>query len=344
MSLRDLPKSLIDSVVEIATESQHKHEKQTSKLIEQGLKRFGVKAVDDLTENDQKALHAWVQMQLTESSCGCESDMTEDDMPGDSVYHKDGDEDAEKKKELDEDDKEDSLKESIALRADEIATNGAVGVTDPENQLPVHADVLKDTSVDGKHEFRLFVQFNTNSLPVIVPPVTLPGAPTVDALRDVVEGLPFFCDVCEKALTDAMDIPHERPEHAGVVSEAAVVSDVDRKRVALIRRFFGNSKVYITENNRVYTVAVYSDKHPGKEVELDVALDPSPKAVGKFVWKVSQNRPGYQGAEDLTPHPDVISAPFLPGDEQKSIQALQTLLNSVSRKIRAGEYEFDDSL
>ena len=257
MSLRDLPKSLIDSVVEITTESQHKHEKQTSKLIEQGLKRFGVKSVSDLTENDQKALHAWVQIQLAESSCHCGSDMTEDDMPGDSVYHKDGKEDAEKKKELDEseaaqaavkaelkklgktlgelspEEKKDlfnrvdarvsakneasdaDIYEGVALDADEIATNGAVGVTDPENQLPVHADVLKDTSVDGKHEFRLFVQFNTNSLPVIVPPVTLPGAPTVDALRDIVEGLPFFCDVCEKALTDAMDIPHNRPEHKG---------------------------------------------------------------------------------------------------------------------------------
>ncbi|NBV28358.1 hypothetical protein EBS02_04975 [bacterium] len=261
MSLRDLPKSLIDSVVEITTESQHKHDKQTSKLIEQSLKRFGVKSVSDLTENDQKALHAWVQIQLTESSCGCESDMTEDDMPGDSVYHKDGKEDAEKKTELDESEAAqavvkaelkklgktlgelspeekkdlfnrvdarvtakneasacdilDDIYEGMTLEANEIATNGAVGVTDAESQLPVHADVLKDTSVDGKHEFRLFVQFNTNSLPVIVPPVTLPGAPTVDALRDVVEGLPFFCDVCEKALTDAMDIPHNRPEHKG---------------------------------------------------------------------------------------------------------------------------------
>jgi hypothetical protein len=344
-SIKELPKSLVDSVSNILEKSVKVTTKVHNSIASEGLKKFGVSKVESLTEAQKKQYYSWLQLRLQEAACGCGEDVAEDDMPGDAPFHKDGNEDSEKKKEIDEEEAEDEIKESVALDADELAVNGAVGVTDVDEQYPVHADVIKDSSpLLGTTEYRLFAQFNTNTLPQIVPPVTLPGAPSVDALRSVVEGLPWFCQVCEKALTDAADLPHQRPEHAGVVSEAAVISDVDRKRVALIRRIFSNSKVYILENNRVYQVTIHSDKEQGKEVELEISLDPSPKAVGKFVWKASQNRAGYQGAPELTPHADVISTPFLPGDAQKSVQALQTLLNTVSSKIRAGEYEFDDSL
>lgn len=321
MSFRDLPKSLIDSVVEITTESQHTHQKQTNRLIEQGLKRFGAKAINDLSENDQKALHAWVQIQLTESSCGCDSDIAEDDMPGDSVYHKDGDEEAEKKKELDEEDED--LKESIALGADEIATNGAVGVTDPDNQYPVHADVLKDTSVDGKHEYRLFVQFNTNNLPTIVPPVTLPGSPTVDALRDVVEGLPFFCDVCEKALVSASDVPHERPEHKGAsVSEAYVPTIYDKKVVQLMKSTLKLKKSVDVEDYISSGVHVKSFTAKINDLYVTAHERPSKNQPGKSEWYIHQELGTY-------PIDPISSLPFPAGDVVKGLSALKSALNKV---------------
>lgn len=102
MSLRDLPKSLIDAVCEVVSDSVENRQKLASDLHAEGLRRFGVKRESQLTEADQKALHAWVQIKIEESSCGCGEDMTkEDHMPGDeALYNK-----ANKiKKQMDEDD------------------------------------------------------------------------------------------------------------------------------------------------------------------------------------------------------------------------------------------------
>lgn len=282
MSFKDLPKSLIDAATEVVETSAKNDDALALSIIKEGLKRFGLKNQSSLTEEQEKILYSWCKKEfdarkLEEQSCHCDDMMSEDDMPGDEVFHVDGDEDAEKKKELGENEdvmvaetityqvfvggklesshstendaknrvknlnwfwknrtkepfapelksqkpkieikQKKSLNENVAIAPHELATNGAVGVSDADAQMPVHVDVLKDSNpVDGSHEYRLFVQFNTNGMPSIVPPVTLPGAPTVESLRDIVEGLPYYGEAVEKALSEASDIPHERPEHKG---------------------------------------------------------------------------------------------------------------------------------
>ena len=204
-TIRDLPKSLLDAASEVIATARTAHLELKEKTLADGLKYLGVASTDNLTEQQSNRLYNWIQTRLQETSCvSVESDIK-------PLLATTGDMSAVN------DSKQDfSLSEGIAIDADEVATNGAVGVTNTMTQPPIHADVLRDFSpVEGKTEFRLFVQFNTNTLPIIIPPVTLPGAPTLDSLRGIVEGLPFFCAVCEKALADAADIPHERPEHRG---------------------------------------------------------------------------------------------------------------------------------
>lgn len=417
-SIRNLPKSLINDVSDVLTKSQQSQIITKKKIFSEGLKRFGASSISELSESDVKAFYSWVQSKLQEASCGCEEDVTEDDMPGDAPFHKHGDEEGEKKKEIDEEDLEDtvvaesissstkskiaahlsklastprgkdranvanqilnlmgkdsstkgtkfekafgkvlplatqysasasdlekavekalsSLNESIALDADEIATNGAVGVTDADEQLPVHADVLRDSDpVDGKTQFRLFVQFNTNTLPLIVPPVTLPGAPTLDALRDVVEGLPFYCDVCERALSSASDLPHEEPTHSGeTVSEAVTPSQADRLVVASVKRLLKTNDVTIISNNSEYLARIPSSTK-GEFHHLHIRLEPSQKRLGKQNWVVYD-----KGAEDPDPTvdlkhaPPAASLPFDLGDPMVSMRKLQELLSQVSKNI-----------
>lgn len=258
MTFSNLPKSLIDSVAQIMNDSSMKHKELEQKLTNLALKKFNAKSIDSLSESDQKAVHAWVQIKLQESSCGCESNLPEDHMPNDDVLYKNGkmkgdlgeeekadkdhdgdgeiessedeylgsrdkaikkaiasEENDSEPEEVSEDD-EIELHENIAIAPDEVATNGAVGVRSAEDALPIHADVLRDSNpVDGTAELRLFVQWPTNVMPQIIPPPTLPGAPSLDALREICEGLPFYGDVLENALSSAADVPHERPENLG---------------------------------------------------------------------------------------------------------------------------------
>jgi hypothetical protein len=371
MSLRNLPKSLIDSVQSVLTSSSTQKSQLYSQVFAEGLKHFGVLSLKDLTEAELKAFHAWTQIRLAEADCHCNVD--EDDMPGDAPYHKGGDENSDKKTELGEgeaaqsavaaelkklgkslgelspEEKKDlfnkvdarvnakneasdcDIYEGISLDADEIATNGAVGVTDADEQLPVHADVLKDsTPVEGKTEYRLFVQFNTNTLPVIVPPVTLPGAPTIDALRDIVEGLPFFCDVCERALSAAADLPHESPKHSGeVVSEAVTLSQTDRLVIASIKRLTQVSDVTVVNNNTEYLVTI------SPENKITIRLEPSTKRLGKLNWAIHHVFPSEKDyASALSKSvPSQTSLPFDQGDVAVSIRKLQELLRSVSPDI-----------
>lgn len=357
-SIKDISKSLVAAVSDVVSKSSDRRAKLEKTVFSEALKKFNVSSASKLAEHDKKAFYAYVQTQLTEAECSCDS-MDEDDMPGDEIYHKSGDKDAEKKKNLGEnEDEEDSsveapdseekddleercwdgYKPTPGVKAyepgscvkedvdpDELSTNGAVGVTDASKQFPVHADVLKDSSpVDGTTEYRLFAQFNTNTLPQIVPPVTLPGAPTVEALRDIVEGLPWFCDACETALFNASDLPHQRPEHAVVdtseaITEAAVVTDLDKKTISLIRRTVQNAKVGVIKNNISYSVEV--EEHNAK---LTVSLEPSPKAPGKLAWVVHDNS-GVQAP--------IFSAIFVQGDERTSLLKLQTLLGDVARRV-----------
>lgn len=203
-TIRDLPKSLVDAASEVITTARTAHLELKEKTLADGLKYLGVSSKENLTEQQANSLYAWMLARLQEATCvSGEPSIKQSPIDARDTPVVDSNQDL-------------SLSEEIALDADEVATNGALGVTDAMTQLPIHADVLRDSSpVEGTTEFRLFVQFNTNTLPIIIPPVTLPGAPTLDSLRGIVEGLPFFCAVCEKALADAADIPHERPEHRG---------------------------------------------------------------------------------------------------------------------------------
>lgn len=320
MGLKDLPNSLVTAVAEVVSKSSQAKQRLAEELFDEALQKFGVKSVSELTESDLKILSDWVQNQynhrssLFESSCGCDSEksVNEDDMPGDSVYHKDGEESGEKKKELDEEDEDsesvvaedsrsDSLKvvrsalasseikskvsahlskitsapkgkeranvankilnllgkdsgflnrqnvkfnkalgkvvllatdskanladlesavkkalaalnESVAQFSDEIATDGAVGVADAALALPKHADVIRDCSpAEGTSEYRLLIQFATNEGTQIVPPTSLPGAPTIADLRTLVAGLPYYNEKIEDALLAAEAIFDESP-------------------------------------------------------------------------------------------------------------------------------------
>jgi hypothetical protein len=298
MSIKDLPQSLIQATEEVMSSSSEHTKNLSKKIFSEGLKKFNVSDVNQLSDSDQKAFFSWAQNEFnkrhskikvineqmtddqkfsalsiiphvstrrmdggksvdlelmgktlaskvnakntsnaititpegerllkskgitnldktmrmrifseSENKCGCEK-VQEDDMPGDEILHKDGDQDGEKKKDLGEmEDNTHKLTENISIAPDQLAVNGAVGCLDADSQMPIHADVLRDTSpVDGKTELRLFVQFNTNSLPVIVPPVVLPGAPDINSLREIVEDLPIFCDVVERALVSFVDV------------------------------------------------------------------------------------------------------------------------------------------
>lgn len=211
MSFKDLSKSLVDSVNEVVVKSNQHRENFTKKIFEQGLKMFNANNINDLSETEQKMLYSWAFNAINESSCGC-SDVAEDDMPDDSVYHKTESSVSEDTTTEDTDD----LKENVILTPDQLHTNTAVGVRDVNKAMPIHADVLKDSSpMDGKTEYRLFVQFNTNTLPIIVPPVTLPGAPSVEALKQVVEGLPYYGEAIQNALVNATDVPASQPQFKG---------------------------------------------------------------------------------------------------------------------------------
>jgi hypothetical protein len=196
MPINDLPKSLVDSVIEVVTKSEENHNTTIQRIVSEGLAHFGVTCISELSEGDQKALHAWTQIRLAEEGCSCGSqEVEEDDMPGDAPFHKDGDEDGEEKKDLGE---------SVALEADEIATNGAVGVADATQALPKHADVIQDTDpYTGTTQYRLLIQYATNNGTQIYPPVSLPGAVSVADLRTLVQGLPEFNEAIDQALVHA---------------------------------------------------------------------------------------------------------------------------------------------
>lgn len=420
-SIKELSKSLIDAVTEVVTDSIKVKSNVEKTLAAEGLRKFGVSEVSKLSEDDRKRYYSWLQLKLQEASCGCGEDVTEDDMPGDAPFHKDGEEDAEKKKDLGEEESDDelseavssstkskiaghlskltstprgkdranvanailnlmgkdssvkgtkfekafgkvlplatkyganpeelekavdraleALNESIALEADEIATNGAVGVTDADEQLPVHVDVIRDSNpLSGTTEYRLFAQFNTNTLPQIVPPVVLPGAPTLDALRDVVEGLPWYCDECARALADAADVPHERPEHAGVVAEALTLSQTDRLVVASIKRILKTTDVTVIYNNTEYLARIGS-KEQGEFYHLGIVLEPSSKRLGKLNWAVYD-----QTISDQDPNSNqrlaapLFSLPFDQGDIALSVRKLQEVLQIAAKGVASGSY------
>ena len=212
MSFKNLPSSLINSVVDILTQSNIDEQAIVSSVVADGLAAFGVSSIDDLKESDQKAFQSWAQKEIeTRRSQKLVSEKGADS--GEDAVCNCVEEEMASTGGVD-------IAENIAIGSDELAHNGAVGVRSTTKE-PVHADVLTDTTVtEGKREYRLLVQFPTNERCVIVPPVTLPGAPTVEALKTVVEGLPYYSKVIEKALEAAMNPPHTQPQFSGDSAKA----------------------------------------------------------------------------------------------------------------------------
>lgn len=105
---------------------------------------------------------------------------------------------------------ENELKEGIAIEPDEVATNGAVAMGDAENAQPIHVDVLRDASPEtAKNEFRLLLQYATKDAVKIYPPMNMPAAKTISALKAVVESMPFYNKEVETALQLAMEVEKE---------------------------------------------------------------------------------------------------------------------------------------
>lgn len=110
---------------------------------------------------------------------------------------------------------ESELKEAIAIEPEDVATNSAVAVGNSMEAMPKHADVIKDSvPTEGKVEYRLLLQYTTNGDTYggaphkgthIYPAMSLPGANTIDALKNIVEGMPFYNKVVEKALEAAKE-------------------------------------------------------------------------------------------------------------------------------------------
>jgi len=106
---------------------------------------------------------------------------------------------------------ETELKEAIAIEPEEVAKNSAVAVGDSSKAMPKHADVIKDSvPTEGKVEYRLLLQYAINGDSMnkgthLYPAMSLPGASSIDNLKSVVEGMPFYNDVVEKALEAAKE-------------------------------------------------------------------------------------------------------------------------------------------
>jgi hypothetical protein len=286
MSILDLSKSLIDAVNYVIDAHNKDSSKLYDKTLSEGLKKFKVSSISELSEEEQKSLHSWIQLQLQEASC-CGCDKMKEELSADDVVKAElekmgkslGELSPEEKKELfnkvevkvkaknesinevldltsgteeeaikraiDDFLKSDApqfkgkskneiidmavaavkqargtsrknVKEGIETEPEDIATNGAVGVTDPEKQMPVHVDVLKDRHHNKDElQYRLFVQFNVNDIPKIVPPPALPGASSIEELRELVSGMSWYGQEVEDALTNALDIPSEDPSISG---------------------------------------------------------------------------------------------------------------------------------
>lgn len=118
-----------------------------------------------------------------------------------------------------------SISESIAFDPDEVATNKAVAVGSAMLADPIHADIIRDAvTTRGSVEYRLLLQYATGGeiflgAPYegthIYPPPSMPGAASIEMLRDMIEGMPFYNKVVEKALERAIDLPSKNPMFVG---------------------------------------------------------------------------------------------------------------------------------
>jgi len=97
MSFKSLPSSLIDASKDVMDVSKEEYYSLLEKYTRMGLERFGVKRELQLCESDRRALHAWIQVQLSETYNS--QNFYESHMPGDDILYTD---DGEMKKDLGE--------------------------------------------------------------------------------------------------------------------------------------------------------------------------------------------------------------------------------------------------
>ena len=164
--------------------------------------------------------------------------------------------------------------------------------------------------VSGNHEYRLFVQFNTNGLPTIIPSPVLPGAPTIEALREIVEGLPYYGEAVERALQAAS--PDVVSENLDLESEVTLLSRQDVSDVFKLMR---------TEL-KIKSVNVYQHKEGNnkavnftakiKDLYVTVKISASKKQKGKYVAVIEQEF----GTAPIDP---IVSSPFDLRDLSKAL-------------------------
>lgn len=116
------------------------------------------------------------------------------------------------------------MNEAVALDPEDLDTNGAIAVGNAMDADPIAADVIRDVVAQGKTEYRLLLQYATGGeiflgAPYegthIYPPVSMPGASSIKMLRDMIEDMPFYNRVVEKALKNALDLPSKNPKFVG---------------------------------------------------------------------------------------------------------------------------------
>lgn len=144
---------------------------------------------------------------LAAEECKCK-EVKEDDMPDDKVFHKDGDENAPKKKELDE---------NMAITPDD-AVNAQGGLNERDSEMPKHVDIVKEDdcrpeSAGGKRVegYRALLQYSTNRRPEYVPSLDLPAAPTMEALAAMLPG----DEQTVAALANSLNLPSNQDKFKG---------------------------------------------------------------------------------------------------------------------------------
>lgn len=113
------------------------------------------------------------------------------------------------------------VKEGVAISPSEVAStepNSAVGVRNSGSEAPKHVDIVRETDMrptgpEGvKTEgFRLLIQYATNKRSEFVPELSLPAAPSIEALLALAPG---SAEVVS-AIMAALDEPHNRPQFSG---------------------------------------------------------------------------------------------------------------------------------
>lgn len=214
----NIPKKLLEDVQDIIEQSAKEQKAKSDKLFKEGLKYFGAKDFNSLSESDQRALHSWVQNKLNTVNLGEETCADCDKEDCDCPVEEDcGPKEVEEEEKDLEDIKEEGMAGGVSISAHELASpepSSAIGARQ-DVEMPKHADVIGDVDpLTGKEAgFRLLIQY-PNSRAEFLPPTSLPAAPSLDALLDLAGALPG-ADILVAAIANAMDVPANQPQYQG---------------------------------------------------------------------------------------------------------------------------------